>query len=103
MMTVKSSFTVRFKLPRSVETVTILGVTSVVPNLNGILLFTEDGANYQIEHYEMEVESRYKKSEGNMSWVNMKIEYSTENQIRKHLAKGFESPSTHVCIDGRVS
>lgn len=49
---IKTSFTVTiddFNKPTF-----ITGVTSIVPNLNGFLLFTEDGKNFQIEAYELE-------------------------------------------------
>lgn len=43
----KSSFSVGYRLNR--KTYVIMGVSSIVPNLNGILFFTEDGENVQIE------------------------------------------------------
>lgn len=48
----KSSFAVGFQIHRK-GTIVVTGVTSIVPNLNGVLLFTEDGQNVQIENYEM--------------------------------------------------
>lgn len=33
----------------------VLGVTSIVPNRNGFLMFTEDGENHEIEAYGEEV------------------------------------------------
>lgn len=49
----KSSFTVMFESQTSNTATLITGVTSVVPNLNGFLFFTEDGENYQIESHEL--------------------------------------------------
>lgn len=43
----KSSFSVGYRL--NGKTYVIMGVSSIVPNLNGILFFTEDGENVQIE------------------------------------------------------
>ena len=43
----KTSFTVMFD--RGNKTHVVAGVTSIVPNLNGFLFFTEDGKNFQIE------------------------------------------------------
>ena len=48
----KSSFAVGFQLPHK-GTFVVTGVTSIVPNLNGVLLFTEDRQNVQIENYEL--------------------------------------------------
>lgn len=47
----KSSFAVGFRINR--ETVVVLGVTSIVPNMNGVLFFTEDGKNYEVEAHNM--------------------------------------------------
>ena len=51
----KSRFTVSYLSPSNPE-ICVLGVTSIVPNLNGLLLFTEDGEGFQIESYEMAME-----------------------------------------------
>ena len=48
---IKSSFAVGYQL--NSKTVNVLGVTSIVPNLNGVLFFTEDGENHFIESHEM--------------------------------------------------
>ena len=48
---IKTSFTVKYHL-RGFDHM-ILGVTSIVPNMNGILMFTEDGRNHFIESYEL--------------------------------------------------
>lgn len=34
----------------------ILGVTSMMPNLGGLLIQTENRHDYQIEHYDMNIE-----------------------------------------------
>ena len=44
----KTSFSVHIESKK----VIILGVTSIVPNLNGLLFFTENHRNYQVESYE---------------------------------------------------
>ena len=50
-MTVKTHFTVGYRMNRKRHIV--LGVTSIVPNMNGILMFTEDGKNHFIESWEL--------------------------------------------------
>ena len=45
----KNSFDVAYHEKK----VVILGVTSIFPNLNGVLFQTEDQKGYQIEDYEM--------------------------------------------------
>lgn len=47
----KSSFAVGYRKDR--KSCVVLGVTSIVPNLNGILFFTEDGENHFIESHEI--------------------------------------------------
>lgn len=49
----KASFSVGFLIPNKGKTIVVMGVTSIVPNLGGVLLFTEDRCNYQIESWEM--------------------------------------------------
>lgn len=49
---IKSSFTVGYR-HKGFRT-TVLGVTSIVPNLNGFLFFTEDGENHFIEAHELD-------------------------------------------------
>lgn len=49
----KASFSVGFLIPHKGKTIVVMGVTSIVPNLGGVLLFTEDRRNYQIESWEM--------------------------------------------------
>ena len=48
---IKNHFTVGYR--RNRQSHTVLGVTSIVPNLNGILMFTEDGENHFIEQHEL--------------------------------------------------
>lgn len=47
----KRSFAVGYRIER--KNYVVLGVTSIVPNMNGILMFTEDGNNHSIEQYEL--------------------------------------------------
>ena len=49
----KSSFAVKYHLPQYRKSVVVLGVTSIVPNLNGVLMFTENGQNHFIESCDM--------------------------------------------------
>lgn len=49
----KSSFSVGYQDPRRGKTIVITGVTSIVPNLNGVLFFVEDGDYVQIESHEL--------------------------------------------------
>jgi len=46
------SFNVCINRPEGQDSVIILGVTSICPNLGGVLFFTENGHNYQLERYE---------------------------------------------------
>lgn len=48
---IKASFAVGYRKGR--ESHVVLGVTSIVPNLNGVLMFTEDGENHFIESCEI--------------------------------------------------
>ena len=48
---IKTHFTVGYRLNQQRHTV--LGVTSIVPNMNGVLMFTEDGKNHFIESHEL--------------------------------------------------
>ena len=47
----KGSFAVGYRMNR--VTKVVLGVTSIVPNLNGVLLFVENGRHIQIEKHEL--------------------------------------------------
>ena len=49
----KSSFSVGFQMRGCRKSKVVTGVISIVPNLNGVLLFVEDGHHVQIESYEM--------------------------------------------------
>ena len=49
----KSSFAVKYHLPQYRKSVVVLGVTSIVPNLNGVLMFTENGRHHQVESCDM--------------------------------------------------
>ena len=49
----KSSFGVKYHLPAYRKSVVVLGVTSIYPNLNGVLFCTEDGRNHQVESCDM--------------------------------------------------
>lgn len=49
----KASFSVGFPIPHKGKTIVVMGVVSIVPNLGGVLLFTEDRCNYQIKSWEM--------------------------------------------------
>ena len=75
-----SSFTVRFRKMEAKHSTVVLGVTAVVPNLNGLLLFTEDGKGYQIESHEM-----LSYDEGDSLHIRMKIEYSDEDDFDLYL------------------
>lgn len=52
---IKASFTVGYRLHKGdiSENHVVLGVTSIMPNLNGFLMFTEDGENHFIERHEL--------------------------------------------------
>lgn len=49
----KSSFAVVYRLCAGDDVNVVLGVTSIVPNLNGLLFFTEDREDHQVEYYQM--------------------------------------------------
>lgn len=44
---IKTSFAVKYKVGHTTHVVA--GVTAIVPNLNGVLMFTKDGENHFIE------------------------------------------------------
>lgn len=56
---IKTHFTVRYLIWKGAkrEAHYVLGVTSIVPNMNGILMFTQDGRNHFIESYELKEET----------------------------------------------
>lgn len=68
----KSSFTVRYQLSlgKTKEKHLVLGVTSIVPNLNGFLFFTEDGRNHFVESHELR--------SGTLANVYLSYEYTDE-------------------------
>lgn len=70
-----SSFTVGFQMRGKTRIVT--GVTSIVPNLNGILMFTKDGENHFIESCEL--------TDGQLK--GMFIEYSNSEDIAQYAAQ----------------
>lgn len=86
---VKSSFTVSYR-NQGVRT-TVLGVTSIVPNLNGFLFFTEDGQNHFIECCDLK----------DNSLSGIFFEYSTEVEIDRELSMERLSPELHKVIDHR--
>ena len=87
---IKTSFTVSYRNNR-VRT-TVLGVTHIVPNLNGFLFFTEDGENHFIEHCEL--------TDGN-SLNGVYLEYSTDEDIAIELEQVKEDPVHNNLIDHR--
>ena len=92
----KSSFTVYYKLAHG-PFVTVLGVTSIVPNLNGILFQTENGEGHQIEAYQMNI------VKGSSIVAGLSIEYSTEADIREclEMAQSVDNSTKYIVIDGR--
>ena len=71
---IRNSFTVKYRYSKQRKFV--LGVTSIVPNLNGFLFFTEDGQNHFIESSEVH---------WNQDSMPFTLEYSTESQIDYYL------------------
>ena len=90
---INKSFTVSYRVYGVHHTV--LGVTSIVPNLNGLLFFTEDGKNHQIESHEMRIrgdESPYKR---------LCVEYSNEEDIADEFDLASEEPFRYEVHDHR--
>ena len=89
----KSSFSVRYHLPAYRKTVAVLGVTSIYPNLNGVLFCTEDGRNHQVESHEMP----------DKMLAGMSIDY---NLTEEDMSFDQEWADNHECqfevIDGRA-
>ena len=56
---IKTSFTVGYRLHKGgiSENHVVLGVISIMPNLNGVLMLTEDGENHFIEGHELTQEN----------------------------------------------
>lgn len=87
---IRTSFTVSYRSKR-VRT-TVLGVTHIVPNLNGFLFFTEDGENHFIEHCEL--------ADGN-SLNGVYFEYSTDEDIAIEFEMALDCPTLNRVIDHR--
>lgn len=86
----KSSFTVGFVLGDKRHVV--YGVTSIVPNMNGVLFFTENRENFQVESHQM--------TSGNILG-NMYIEYSTSEDFEDHESLKEASPEKYEIHDMR--
>ena len=69
---INTSFTVGYQ--KKGKTHVVVGVTSIVPNLNGILMFTRDGENHFVESYDL--------VDGILP--NMFIEYSNSEDIAQY-------------------
>ena len=87
---IRTSFTVSYRRNR-VRT-TVLGVTHIVPNLNGFLFFTEDGENHFIESCEL--------TDGN-SLNGVYFEYSTQEDLAIEFEMAREDPENSKVIDHR--
>lgn len=87
---IRSSFTVVYKKDRKTNYVT--GVTSIVPNLNGLLFFTEDGRNHFIESHNM-------KMEGAVPTKGLTIEYLDEDDIAFIYKLAEREPSKYEVFD----
>ena len=85
---IRNSFTVSYR-HHGIRT-TILGVTSIVPNLNGFLFFTEDGENYFIEKCDL--------TTGNCL-TGVYFEYSSAEDLADEFAEAEEG--SVVLIDHR--
>lgn len=90
----KASFTVNYKMAKK-PFVTVLGVTSIVPNLNGFLFFTEDRKNHQIEACDLE------DLWGSKTVTGMCLEYSTDQDIEDYFEQAKKTPDKYVVIDHR--
>ena len=87
---IKSSFTVSYRSKR--VRYTVLGVTSIVPNLNGFLFFTEDGKNHFVESCDL--------ADGN-SLNGVYFEYSSAEDIAIEFEMAQDCPSLNKVIDHR--
>lgn len=86
----KSSFGVYYHLKR--KSVIVLGVTSILPNLNGVLFCTEDRQGHQVECHEMKEKML----------AGMSIDYDvTEEDIEYEKTWAEEHECEFVLIDGR--
>lgn len=87
----KKSFTVGFVCNGKIYV--IYGVTSILPNLNGVLFQTENGEGYQVESFELR--------EGFLG--SMYIEYSTDEDYKDYEFLKESAPDLHVILDMRES
>ena len=86
---IRNSFTVGYRIHR--VHYTVLGVTSIVPNLNGFLFFTEDGENHQIEACDLT----------DRSLPGMHFEYSLDDDIKDEFELASDQPDKYKVIDHR--
>lgn len=89
---IKTSFTVSYR-KNGVRHI-ILGVTSIVPNLNGLLLFTEDGKGYQIE-------SDVLASKDFSPQIRLFVEYSNDEDINDEIGLARDYPDEYKVYDHR--
>lgn len=87
---IRTSFTVSYHHKLKVR-VTVLGVTSIVPNLNGFLFFTEDGENHFVESCDL----------FDNSLLGMYLEYSTPEDIELEFSNALDCPAKNKVIDHR--
>lgn len=90
---INKSFTVSYRTHGVRHTV--LGVTSIVPNLNGLLFFTEDGHGHQIESCDM----RCRRDES--PFKRLCIEYSNDEDIDGEFYNAKQEPSNYKVYDHR--
>ena len=86
----RQSFTVKYR--HSKQCKFVLGVTSIVPNLNGFLFFTEDGQNHFIESDEVH---------WNQDSMPFTLEYSTDAQIDYYIGCAGVLPNKNKVYDHR--
>ena len=88
----KASFSVRIHLPKERKYIRLLGVTSIYPNLNGFLFCTEDGDNFQIEHYRL--------SDGMLTGLCFEYDI-TEEDVEAEFKEAQKREHRYQIIDGR--
>lgn len=86
----KASFTVGYR--REGVDYVVFGVTSVMPNLNGFLFFTEDGIHHFIEHWEIT----------DNILGNVFFEYTDDEGYLEYYQTAQERPENYVIIDHRM-
>lgn len=86
---INKSFTVGYYLNRVHHT--ILGVTSIVPNMNGFLFFTEDGKNHFVESHSMQ----------DNSLTHVFFEYSNDEDIQIEFDSAKDNPTGYIVHDHR--